>query len=420
MAKGFYISKTLGILGIVLCVAAVCTIVALSVVYTQEKNKNAASSTAASTSPPTSPSTTAATTLDQSQPWNRYRLPPTLVPESYNVTLRPYLTPNEQGLYIFTGSSTVRFTCKEPTDVIIIHSKQLNYTTTEEHRVVLRGVGGAQAPDIDRTELVELTQYLVVHLKGPLEAGSLYEMDTKFQGELADDLAGFYRSEYMDGDVRKVLATTQMQAPDARKSFPCFDEPSMKASFNITLIHPRDLTALSNMQPRGPSVPLSEDPNWSITEFESTPVMSTYLLAFIVSEFTYVESKSPDDVLIRIWARPSATAEGHGSYALNVTGPILSFFAGHYDTPYPLDKSDQIALPDFNAGAMENWGLVTYRETSLLFDPLSSSSSNKERVVTVIAHELAHQVAAPSCGGQRRTPRGSGRRGRSPGSAFGR
>ncbi|XP_008508865.2 aminopeptidase N [Equus przewalskii] len=391
MAKGFYISKTLGILGIVLCVAAVCTIVALSVVYTQEKNKNAASSTAASTSPPTSPSTTAATTLDQSQPWNRYRLPPTLVPESYNVTLRPYLTPNEQGLYIFTGSSTVRFTCKEPTDVIIIHSKQLNYTTTEEHRVVLRGVGGAQAPDIDRTELVELTQYLVVHLKGPLEAGSLYEMDTKFQGELADDLAGFYRSEYMDGDVRKVLATTQMQAPDARKSFPCFDEPSMKASFNITLIHPRDLTALSNMQPRGPSVPLSEDPNWSITEFESTPVMSTYLLAFIVSEFTYVESKSPDDVLIRIWARPSATAEGHGSYALNVTGPILSFFAGHYDTPYPLDKSDQIALPDFNAGAMENWGLVTYRENSLLFDPLSSSSSNKERVVTVIAHELAHQ-----------------------------
>uniref|UniRef100_A0A9L0JQY8 Aminopeptidase n=1 Tax=Equus asinus TaxID=9793 RepID=A0A9L0JQY8_EQUAS len=351
MAKGFFVPKTLGILGIVLCVAAVCTIVALSVV----------------------PSTT------------------TLVPESYNVTLRPYLTPSEQGLYIFTGSSTVRFTCKEPTDVIIIHSKQLNYTTTEEHRVVLRGVGGAQPPDIDRTELVELTQYLVVHLKGPLEAGSLYEMDTKFQGELADDLAGFYRSEYMDGDVRKVLATTQMAPSDARKSFPCFDEPSMKASFNITLIHPRDLTALSNMQPRGPSVPLPEDANWSITEFESTPVMSTYLLVFIVSEFTYVESKSPNDVLIRIWARPSATAEGQGSYALNVTGPILSFFAGHYDTPYPLDKSDQIALPDFNAGAMENWGLVTYRETSLLFDPLSSSSSNKERVVTVIAHELAHQ-----------------------------
>ncbi|XP_003515343.3 aminopeptidase N isoform X1, partial [Cricetulus griseus] len=94
---------------------------------------------------------------------------------------------------------------------------------------------------------------------------------------------------------------------------------------------------------------------------------------------------------IRIWARPSAIDEGHGDYALNVTGPILNFFAQHYNTSYPLEKSDQIALPDFNAGAMENWGLVTYRESALLYDPLSSSIGNKERVVTVIAHELAHQ-----------------------------
>lgn len=119
--------------------------------------------------------------------------------------------------------------------------------------------------------------------------------------------------------------------------------------------------------------------------------MSTYLLAYIVSEFENVSMESDNNVLIRIWARPSAIQEGHGAYALNVTGPILDFFARHYDTPYPLQKSDQIGLPDFNAGAMENWGLVTYRENSLLFDPLSSSSSNKERVVTVIAHELAHQ-----------------------------
>ncbi|KAF5927285.1 aminopeptidase N [Diceros bicornis minor] len=391
MAKGFYISKTLGILGVVLGVAAVCTIIALSVVYSQEKNKNAGSSAAATTSHTTSPTTTAATTLDQSEPWNQYRLPTTLVPESYRVKLRPYLTPNEQGLYVFQGTSTVRFTCKEATDVIIIHSKQLNYTLTQGHMVVLRGVGDAQPPEIDRTELVELTQYLVVHLKGTLAEGSLYEMDSEFEGELADDLAGFYRSEYTEGNVKKVLATTQMQAADARKSFPCFDEPSMKAQFNITLIHPKDLTALSNMLPKSPSVSFSEDPDWNITEFESTPVMSTYLLAFIVCEFSYVDSRSPNDVLIRIWARPSAIAEGHGDYALNVTGPILNFFASHYNTSYPLDKSDQVALPDFNAGAMENWGLVTYRESALLFDLLSSSISNKERVVTVIAHELAHQ-----------------------------
>ncbi|KAB1257137.1 Aminopeptidase N [Camelus dromedarius] len=392
MGKGFYISKALGILGILLGVAAVATIIALSVVYAQEKNKNAECATVApSTTPSTTPSTSSATTLDQSKPWNQYRLPTTLLPDSYNVKLRPYLTPNDKGLYIFKGTSTVRFICKEPTNVIIIHSKKLNYTTTQEHMVVLRGVGGTQAPSIDRTELVELTQYLVVHLKGSLEAGRMYEMDAEFEGELADDLAGFYRSEYMEGNVKKVLATTQMQAPDARKSFPCFDEPAMKATFNITLIHPKDLTALSNMLPKGPSVPLEGDPNWNVTEFETTPKMSTYLLAFIVSEFTCVEGKSANDVLIRIWARPNATAEGHGIYALNKTGPILDFFAHHYATSYPLPKSDQIALPDFNAGAMENWGLVTYRENALLFDPLSSSISNKERVVTVIAHELAHQ-----------------------------
>nr|XP_019574804.1 PREDICTED: aminopeptidase N [Rhinolophus sinicus]XP_019574806.1 PREDICTED: aminopeptidase N [Rhinolophus sinicus] len=381
-------AKPLVVLGVLLGVAAVSTIIALSVLYSQEKNKNAASSPDVA---PTSPATTVSTTLDQSKPWNQYRLPRTLVPESYNVKLQPFLTPDDNGLYIFKGWSTVRFTCNEPTRLIIIHSKKLNYTTPNGHRVTLRGVGGSQPPVIDRTELVELTEYLVVHLNGELQAGSVYEMDSEFVGELADDLAGFYRSEYMDGNVKKVLATTQMQSADARKSFPCFDEPAMKATFNITLIHPRDLTALSNMLPKGPSVPFPNDPSWSITEFHTTPVMSTYLLAYIVSEFTYVEQKSPNNVLIRIWARPSATAAGHGMYALNKTGPILNFFAQHYNTPYPLEKSDQIGLPDFNAGAMENWGLVTYRENSLLFDPQSSSSSNKERVVTVIAHELAHQ-----------------------------
>lgn len=390
MAKGFYISKTLGILGILLGVAAVCTIIALSVVYAQEKNRNVENSAVAPTLPGSTSAITSTTAIDESKPWNRYRLPKTLIPDSYQVTLRPYLTPNEQGLYIFKGNSTVRFTCNETTNVIIIHSKKLNYTDKGNHKVVLRALGDTPAPNIDKTELVERTEYLVVHLQGSLVKGHQYEMDSEFQGELADDLAGFYRSEYMEGGIKKVVATTQMQAADARKSFPCFDEPAMKASFNITLIHPNNLTALSNMLPKD-TRPLPEDSSWNVTEFHPTPKMSTYLLAYIVSEFKNVASVSPSGVQIRIWARPSAIDEGHGDYALNVTGPILSFFAQHYNTSYPLEKSDQIALPDFNAGAMENWGLVTYRENSLVFDPKTSSISNKERVVTVIAHELAHQ-----------------------------
>lgn len=199
MAKGFYISKALGILGIVLGVAAACTIIALSVVYAQEKNKNAESSAEV---PPMS-TTVPTTTLDQSKPWNRYRLPKSLVPDSYQVTLRPYLNRSDNGLYIFKGSSTVRFTCQEPTSIIIIHSKKLNYTDIQGHRVALVALGGSKAPEIDRTELVQVTEYLVVHLKGPLEAGVMYEMKSTFQGELADDLAGFYRSEYMDGTEKK-------------------------------------------------------------------------------------------------------------------------------------------------------------------------------------------------------------------------
>ncbi|XP_042843592.1 aminopeptidase N [Panthera tigris] len=392
MAQGFYISKPVGILAILLGVAAVCTIIALSVVYSQEKNRSTESSTAASTAAPTGPTTTVATTLDQSKPWNVYRLPKTLIPDSYNVTLRPYLTPNDKGLYVFTGTSVVRFMCNESTSVVIIHSKRLNYTNHQGHMVSLSGVGGFQPqPVIVRTELVELTEYLVVHLQEPLVAGRQYEMKSEFQGELADDLAGFYRSEYVENGIKKVLATTHMQATEARKSFPCFDEPAMKATFNITIIHPNNLVALSNMLPRGPSVPFDGDRTWKVTEFETTPIMSTYLLAYIVSEFSYVETRAPSGVLIRIWARPSAINQGHGDYALKVTGPILDFFSQHYDTPYPLNKSDQIALPDFNAGAMENWGLVTYRESALLYDRRSSSSGNQERVVTVIAHELAHQ-----------------------------
>lgn len=339
MAKGFYISKTLGILGILLGVAAVCTIVALSVVYAQEKNRNAENSAPAPTLPGSTSATTSTTTaVDESKPWNQYRLPKTLIPDSYRVTLRPYLTPNEQGLYIFKGSSTVRFTCNETTNVIIIHSKKLNYTLKENHMVVLRALDGTPAPNIDKTELVERTEYLVVHLQGSLVKGHQYEMDSDFQGELADDLAGFYRSEYTEGGNKKVVATTQMQAADARKSFPCFDEPAMKATFNITLIYPSNLTALSNMLPKE-TKPLTEDPSWSITEFQSTPKMSTYLLAYIVSEFKNISSNSSSGVQIRIWARPSAIDQGHGDYALKVTGPILSFFAQHYNTSYPLPKS---------------------------------------------------------------------------------
>uniref|UniRef100_A0A670KCE6 Aminopeptidase n=1 Tax=Podarcis muralis TaxID=64176 RepID=A0A670KCE6_PODMU len=354
MAKGFFISRTLGIVGIVLAVAAVATIIALAVVYAEEK-QNAAT--------PSVPGTTA----NPNDPWNQMRLPKTLEPVHYDVTLQPFLTQDAQGLYVFTGNSTVQFVCVEPTDLILIHSKKLSYTEQAGNLVSLRGVNGSTAPAISRTWLQENTEYLVVQLSGSLQQNASYELLSSFRGELADDLAGFYRSEYMEDGVRKVVATTQMQAADARKAFPCFDEPAMKATFTIVLIHPSDHVALSNMPVQSKGV----KGGWG----KGTP--------FGGGGEAHLPLPPPQF--------PSPLQRAREDYGISVTGPILAFFEKHYATPYPLSKLDQVALPDFNAGAMENWGLLTYRENSLLFDPLFSSIGNKERVLTVIAHEVAHQ-----------------------------
>uniref|UniRef100_A0A669ENS6 Aminopeptidase n=1 Tax=Oreochromis niloticus TaxID=8128 RepID=A0A669ENS6_ORENI len=308
---------------------------------------------------------------DVTAPWDSYRLPMDVIPEYYNITLWPRLSPDpNNGLYIFTGQSTVQFECVKETNLILIHSSQLSYTGQNNKHMAK-------------------TQYLVINLKSKLRQGQKYQLYTEFTGELADDLSGFYRSEYEEDGLQKIVATSQMHPTYARKTFPCFDEPALKAIFHITLIHPPGTVALSNGMERDIANITIDGVSWTKTKFEPTKKMSTYLLAIIVSDYTYI-STTQKDPQIRIWARRKAIDLGQGNYALNVTGPILDFFQSYYNIAYPLTKSDQIALPDFYYGAMENWGLVTYRETNLLYDPETSSSRNKEKTATIIAHELAH------------------------------
>ncbi|XP_069030471.1 aminopeptidase N-like [Embiotoca jacksoni] len=388
MGKVYYVSKNVGLGMLVLAASAMATIIALSIAYDKERARNQGQrgdGVSDSTSAPT-PTTTPFT---PKEPWDHYRLPDSLIPASYNLTLRPWLEANTDGLYIFTGRSAVVFRCVKETDLVIIHSNKLNFTTFFGHHAKLRGLGEAAAPAIQKTWLVVKTDYLVIQLRSRLAVGASYVLQTEFLGELADDLEGFYRSEYVENGVKKVVATSQMQATYARKTFPCFDEPAMKAIFNVTIIHNRGTVALSNSKENGISDSVIDGVPVTVTTFEPTQRMSTYLLAFIISEFAYIQSNQ-NHLLIRIWAKRKAIIDGQGDYALNVTGPILQFYEHYYNTTYPLSKSDQIALPDFNAGAMENWGLVTYRETALLYDPILSSTGNKERVTTVISHELAH------------------------------
>ncbi|XP_026149729.1 aminopeptidase N-like [Mastacembelus armatus] len=389
MGKVYYVSQNVGLGLLVLAVSALATIIALSIAYDKEKAKNQGKpgdGAADSTSMPT-PSTTQFT---PKEPWDYYRLPGSLVPVSYDVTLWPRLEPNKDGLYIFTGNSSVVFRCVEETDLIIIHSNKLNLTTFNGHHAKLSGLGEATAPTIKKSWLVVKTEYLVVQLSNRLAVGATYVLHTEFLGELADNLEGFYRSEYVEDGVKKVVATSQMQATYARKTFPCFDEPAMKALFNIIIIHNQGTVALSNGREIETVDSVIEGVPVKVTTFEPTERMSTYLLAFIVSDFVSIQSNQNNNLLIRIWARKKAIDDRQGEYALNVTGPILQFYERYYNAAYPLSKSDQVALPDFNAGAMENWGLVTYRETALLYDPVLSSTGNKERVTSVISHELAH------------------------------
>ncbi|XP_053175977.1 aminopeptidase Ey [Scomber japonicus] len=328
---------------------------------------------------------------DVTDPWDRYRLPTALLPDSYNITLWPRLSPDPNtNLYIFTGKSTVEFECITETDLILIHSNKLNYTVQENtHVAMLITSGGGSAPGIRSSWLQPETQYLVIQLNGKLSQGQKYQLYTEFTGELADDLAGFYRSEYQEDGVRKIVATSQMHPTHARKTFPCFDEPAMKAVFHITLIHPPGTVALSN----GMEIDIVNTTIDAVavtqTRFEQTKKMSSYLLAIVISDYSHLRA-TQGNTLIRIWARRKAIEQEQGNYALNVTGPILDFFQQYYNISYPLCKSDQIALPDFYFGAMENWGLVTYRETNLLYDPVTSSNRNKETTATIIAHELAH------------------------------
>ncbi|XP_067874450.1 aminopeptidase N-like [Heterodontus francisci] len=402
MAKGFFISKIVLVVGALLAVAAVATIIALAVVYAQEKEKTGIDLPETpgteppeipGTKPPESPGTKPPESPGTkpppppSDPWNKFRLPQSLVPDHYDLVLWPRLDENSY----FTGNSTVFFHCVQDTNLILIHSNKLNLTKLEGQFARLTAQDGSIPPKITQSWLQTDTQYLVIRLSSKLSTSKNYSLYTEFQGALLGDLTGFYRSQYIDEHGKpRIIATTQMQPTDARKAFPCFDEPAMKATFNITLYHKEEHSAISNMPELVNETSIVDGITWKITTFHQTPKMSTYLLAFIVSDFGHTE-KVVNETLIRIWARKQAIEEGHGDYALEVTGPILKFFEDYYNISYPLQKSDQIALPDFNAGAMENWGLVTYRETALLYDRNLSSTGNKKRVATIIAHELAHQ-----------------------------
>jgi tricorn protease interacting factor F2/3 len=205
-----------------------------------------------------------------------------------------------------------------------------------------------------------------------------------FEGELKEVLGGIYLSKYKDKEEEKYLITTQFEPIEARKAFPCFDDPDKKATFDLTLIFPKDLKAISNTLPIREEI-LGEKKK---VIFETSPKMSTYLLYIGIGDFYFLEDKYKD-VLIRVAFTPKEKLEG-AKFALENCKKFLSYLEEYFNVPYPLKKLDLIAIPDFAAGAMENWGAITFRENYLLVFEGITPQTAKERVCEVIAHELVH------------------------------
>ncbi|XP_035669348.1 aminopeptidase N-like isoform X1 [Branchiostoma floridae] len=315
--------------------------------------------------------------------WLESRLPSSLVPLHYQIQLQPDLN-----TFTFTGSEQISIQCLESTNYILLNSRLLNIT---DGSVSLQTATGEDL-NVERWFLYPENEFFVVQSTQSLRKGESYVLSVSFSGLLMDDLRGFYRSSYLDsltGETR-YLATTQFSAIDARKAFPCFDEPAMKATFDVTLVHQSEYTALSNMPIRQSDV---REDGWTADHFDTTVRMSSYLVAFVISNFTYRENVTGlhGNITLKVWARPDAVENGEVDYAIAVASKVLTYYEEYFGIPFPLPKLDMAAIPDFPFGAMENWGLITYRETSLLYDPSVSTEANKQRVAVVVAHELGHQ-----------------------------
>ncbi|XP_077104976.1 alanyl (membrane) aminopeptidase-like b [Siphateles boraxobius] len=386
MAKGTATSKAVAVGIGVITVSSVCGLVLMVVMFQIQIEEKRPLVPPRPTKPPVIPT----------DPPTNLRLHDYLIPESYKVVLQPYLyaaiTNNYTNQsFFFTGNSTVRLKCMKDSKTIFLHVHNLNVTNVE----VRKSDSNEKLESRYKIHYNE-SNFLEIQVEDKLSGnGTYYDLFTTFEGELFEDLAGLYVSRYSEKskdedeeDEERFLATSLLQPTDARRVFPCFDEPALKAVFDITIIHRPGTIALSNGMGDSGSTEIDGE-EWVVTKFKETPIMSTYLLAFTLSDFSY--KTIPLEANMHIYAQREAITAGHADYAAEITPKILNHYEKEFGLKYPLDKLDQIALPDFSVGAMENWGLISYQESGLLYDESTGSTFDKERVATLIAHELAHQ-----------------------------
>ena len=306
----------------------------------------------------------------------RVLLPAWFQPNLYDLTLHPTVT-DVSNKFRFEGAvDVVANVAEDGHDRVTLHAKEL--AVLDAKWIPDAAPGDAQ----DATSISVDAHATTVSFafKSPLPKGS-GKLRINFIGTHNDQMAGFYRSGYNDvSGTRRMMVSTQFEALDARRCFPCVDEPAAKAVFKATLVVDDHLTALSNM----PESEITLLPNKKKrVSFLPSPKMSTYLLAFAVGEFDFVQARTQHGVMVRVFTPPGKASLG--TFALDVATKSLDLYDDYFDVPYPLPKLDMIAIPEFAMGAMENWGLVTYREVEVLVAP-DASADQKQRVTTVITH----------------------------------
>jgi puromycin-sensitive aminopeptidase len=301
-----------------------------------------------------------------------YRLPRTAVPSRYDIRLEPDLV-----ALTFSGEETITLTVTEPVTEITLNAVELAVVDAVIEDGHGRSLRGAAVVD-EASERCRLT-FAEAVTPGP------WRLRLVFHGTLNDKLRGFYRSVYKDpSGVSRTMAATQFEATDARRAFPCWDEPALKAVFSVRLVVDPSLTVVSNTAVTSETM----EKGRKVVAFADTIKMSTYLVAFVVGELEATEAVRVGRTPLRVWCVPGK--KRLAAFGQEIGAASLKFFEEYYGVPYPGDKLDLLAIPDFAAGAMENLGAITFRETALLVDEQAASHAELERVADVVAHENAH------------------------------
>ena len=300
-------------------------------------------------------------------------LPLHITPIHYDIYLAPDLDN-----FIFIGEETIDLDFSKADSSITLHCAEI-----EVLKATVK-VGKKETPS-RRITYNKKAETVTISFPTKIPKGKA-KLTLEFTGILNDKMRGFYRSRYEHDGKTYHMGVTQFESTDARRAFPCVDEPARKATFDVRLKVPIDRTVISNTLEEEI---LEHEGGYKVVKFERSPKMSSYLLAFIVGHFEYVEKITPEGVKVRVYVTPGKKKQAE--FAVNTAAKLMSYFDKYFGIAYPMNTMDLIAIPDFANGAMENWGAVTYRESALLVDEEHSSLHSKQWVALIIAHELAHQ-----------------------------